>query len=1007
MKKIYRLLIALLCNAMPFLGTAQAVTVQVTDAQDNKPLAGAEVHVAGSNYYSFTDSLGVARLPQNAANPSVSIKMVGYAITSAVLKHGEKYISIRLTQVEASLDSVIVSTGYQNMPKERATGSFAVIDSVALNRQVTTSILERLKGAAAGILFDDRLKSGSKINVRGVSSINGPADPLIILDNFPYEGDINNINPNNIASITLLKDAAAASIWGARAGNGVIVITTKKAVYNQPLRIEFNSAVTYTAKPNVRKAQDFINSADYISVEQLLFSNDFYDYAENNPLKPALSPVIELLIKQRDGSISTDEVAARLAELGKQDERNDYSKYIYNNSWQQQYALSLSGGGDKVRYLLTGSYNHNTDALAAQYKRYNFLNQNDLRPVKWLTLHSGIIYTSTVAGSGKPGWDAITPGPGHALYPYTQLAGAGGTPLAITKDYPLEYVDTAGQGLLQDWHYYPLSDYRHNTTNVKTQDILLDLSTQITLLPFLKTSVSYRFERQQSGNVELKDADSYYARDLINSFSQINADGTVSYAIPPGGIVSNGNTITENNAIRAQLDFDKGGQNIHVTALAGAEARQTTTNSNSYTLFGYNDNLLTYTPVDAVHEYPLYVSGYTGYIDPGVNLSSHTDRFVSGYTNAAVVLFNRYILSGSARKDASNLFGVSTNNKGTPLWSSGAAWQADKEPWWHVRWLSLFKLRGSYGFTGNVDQQRSAVTTLSIVPGASYTNYPYASIAQFANPDLRWEKTATINLAIDFTLTGNVLSGSIEYYRKKGTDLLGFAPLDYTAGLRQSSIVKNAASMIGNGIDATLNAQLVKGLFNWNINLYYAYNLARTTHYYRGGSTLGADFISDGNIISAIEGKPLYAVASYRWKGLDSQTGDPVGLLNGKTSEDYAAIIEQTDVKDLVYTGSGLPVHFGYLNNTFSYHHWSLTATISYKLGYCFRKTSIDYGQLFNYGYMHSDFEKRWQQPGDEKKTNVPSLVYPSNSLRDEFFNSSEALVIRGDHMRLQNVYLV
>ncbi|SFQ07326.1 SusC/RagA family TonB-linked outer membrane protein [Parafilimonas terrae] len=997
----------LLCLLLCVCSHAGQLTVKVTDASNNQPVAGAEVHVAGSSYYSLTDTSGFASIPAGDKGGRITVKALGYATATAAFSQADTDIQVRLVPAGASLETVTVSTGYQLLPKERATGSFATIDSAALGRQVTTGITDRLKGAASGLLFDGRLKSSSGLNVRGISSINGPSAPLIILDNFPYEGDINNINPNNIESITLLKDAAAASIWGAKAGNGVIVMTTKKGAYNQPLRLELNASLTYTAKPDVYKAQDFMNSAGYIEVEQMLFDNDFYSYYESSPFRPALSPVVETLIQQRDGLITPAQAAARLDTLGHNDVRRDFDRYIYKSSLQQQYALSLSGGGDKARYLLSAGYNANADALSAGYNRYSFSGQNDLQPFKALTLHIGFMYTRSKATSGKPGWDNIIPTAGRLLYPYTRLADDEGRPLAITKDYPLPYVDTAGGGLLKDWHYYPLDDYRHNTTTSGVEDLLLDVNTQLRLLPWLKAGISYRYEKQHTTGLALQDAESYYARNMVNSYTQAGSDGSLFYAVPPGGIAVNSYAAVEGHALRAQADIDKRWNNMELTALAGAEVRQTASGAGSYTLYGYDDATLSYTPADVVNSYPLYVSGYSDYINPGTGLSSHTDRFLSGYINAALSYRSRYTISASARKDASNLFGAATNNRGTPLWSAGGAWQLNREPWWQAGWLPLLRLRASYGFTGDVDQQRSAVTTLSIVPGASYTNYSFANISQFANPGLRWEKTGMLNAGVDFAMKDNLLAGSIEYYHKHGTDLLGYAPLDYTSGLRQQAIIKNTAAMKGDGVDATLNSTLLKAPLSWQVTLYYGYNLSKTTRYYRGESALGSDYVSDGNIISAAPGKPLYAVASYKWAGLDPQTGDPRGWLDGKPSTDYAALLQQTMADDLVYTGSGLPVHFGYFNNSFSYRQWSLTISISYKLGYWFRKASVDYGQLYNYGYMNRDFEKRWQQPGDEKHTSVPSLVYPYSSFRDQFYNNSEALVVRGDHIRLQYIYLV
>ncbi|MGH2644123.1 MAG: TonB-dependent receptor plug domain-containing protein, partial [Chitinophagaceae bacterium] len=258
--------------------------------EEGAPVAGATVKIRGTNGGTTCNENGVFFLTNVKQNEVIEISAIGYQSTEVKL-YGNKKISVMLKSSINTLSRVTVSTGYQNIPKERATGSFTQIDNAVLNEQVGTNILDRLDGVASGVSFDNKVSFQKKLGftIRGLSSINGPQDPLIIVDNFPYDGDINNINPNDVKSITILKDAAASSIWGTKAGNGVVVITTKSGHFNHPLKVDVNTSISITGKPDLMSLHT-ISSSDYIDVEEMLFNNGYYDpYLTNTFYHPAVS----------------------------------------------------------------------------------------------------------------------------------------------------------------------------------------------------------------------------------------------------------------------------------------------------------------------------------------------------------------------------------------------------------------------------------------------------------------------------------------------------------------------------------------------------------------------------------------------------------------------------------------------------------------------------------------------------------------------------------------------
>lgn len=974
-----------------------SITGRVISATEQTPVAGATLRLLNGQTIFLSDKNGNFTITLPVAFDTVIVTHIGFMAVSQRITSGEAAIVIAMEPVAAQMQEVTVETGYQRVPKERQTGSFEKINSRLLNQQAGTDILSRLKGVST-LLFDNNINRPA-LTVRGLSSINGPKSPLIVLDNFPYEGNIENINPNDVESITILKDAAAASIWGTRAGNGVIVITTKKGQFNQPARMEITSNITLMSKPGVRHFET-INSGDFIDVEQYLFSKGFYNNQETNANRPALTPVVELLIAKRDGRMPAAEADARIEQLRYHDVRDEYNNYMYRQGVNQQYNVSVRGGSANNGYSLAAGFDKNINTLAAVYERRTLRAGNTMRLFRNLQVNTAISYTESKTRSGRPAYESFL-----KLYPYAQFKSDDGNPMPVVRTYRQAYIDTAGGGRLLNWNYYPSEDYKHNTTAAALQDIVVNLELQYRLVKNLALDVKYQYEKQQAGTSNQMGIEGYFTRDMINRFSQLNsATGVVTYPVPKGDILDQAIQTKEMNAVRAQLNFETTAGRNTITAIGGMETRQVKNNSGEYRVYGYNDDVLTTSNVDFVNPFKTYVTGTTEFIPSKNAFSSTINKFISLYTNAAYTYNGLYTLSASARKDASNLFGVQANDKWQPLWSTGFSWNISKETFYNLKALPLFKARFTYGLSGNADPARSAVTTLSFVSlPAMYTNLQYANVNQYKNTGLRWEKVRMINAAIDFALHNNVLYGSIEFYRKKGTDLFGLAPLDYTTGLGTRNLMMNIAAIKGSGIDAILNSSIVNKKVKWTATLLAAYSNMRVSSYFLNSSR-GGDYVSNGSIITPLEGKPVYSVLSYKWAGLDS-AGNPQGIVGGKISTDFGAITgNETGVHDMVYSGPALPPLQGSLINTVAYKAWSISINVSYKLGYYYRRNSVNYTALFNQWSGHADFAKRWQKPGDELISSIPSMTYPNNSSRDDFYSNSEVLVSKADNIRLQYV---
>ena len=895
--------------------------------------------------------------------------------------------------------AVQVSTGYQVLSKERSTGSYTHINNTVLNQQAGSNVLQRLNGVANGVLFD-RVLNRPPVTVRGFSSISGPRNPLIIVDNFPYEGDINNINPNDVEDVTILKDAAAASIWGTRAGNGVIVITLKKAGINQKTKLEFNANVTFIPKPNLFELRP-ISSADMVDVEQMLFGKGYYDANINSLSRPGLSPAIEIMLKRRNGLISPSDAASQLEALKKLDVRNEYDKYMYQVAVNRQYALNIKGGMDKISYLFSVGYDDNISELSAKYDRLSLRSATTFRPVKNLSISTTIAFTQSNTVSGKPGYGSQLLNSTQRLYPYAQFADANGSSVPLNT-IRRGYIDTAGQGKLLDWNYYPLEEYKHDITKSSSQALLGNIGIQYKFLKHFSIDLKYQYEKQQVITDNLKDLESVGARVLINNYSQLNyATGAVTYIIPKGAILDKSNALILSNNARAQITYNRVAGKHDVTAIGGSEIREIRSYGNGYRIYGYDENNLTFQNVDYVNTYRTFITGTTAAIPNTMELSDRARRFVSLFTNVAYTYDSKYTITVSARKDASNMFGVNANDKWKPLWSSGLSWNISKEDFYKSKFLPYLKLRTTYGFSGNVDPSRSALPVMRYFGAANYTNFLSASIIESSNPDLKWETVKIVNFGVDFITKKNTISGSVEYYHKNGLDLFGPAPLDYTAGLGRYTITKNVAAMKGRGVDVSITSKNINRQLQWISTFQFNYNMSKITDYYLTNVS-ASSFVGSGSVINGFVNKPVYSVMSYQWRGLDS-AGNPQGVYNKQTTTSYASIVgSNSTLHDLAYAGSAVPVLYGNLTNTLSWRGLSLAANVTYRLGHYFRKQSIDYTSLFSSYLGNADFADRWKMPGDENLTSIPAMVYPANSQRDNFYKNSEALVRKADVIRLQ-----
>lgn len=1030
-------------------------TGRIMDENGN-PLPGATVRVKYSRRGVVTNSNGQFSIYAPVGDAILYVSYIGY-INQEVSVTGKnlKRINVQMVAVSGNLKEVkVVSNGYQDIPKERATGSFEVITAKQLQHSTDPNLLKRLEGITTSVNFNNNLAptiasqtqigqtSLGNVTIRGKNTLNlltsqsttnQSGQPLLVIDGIASAYDITQINPNDVESVTLLKDAAAASIWGSRAANGVIVVKTKKGNYNSPVSISFNSNFNVTDKPDLfyRKT---MSTSDFVDAQKEQFIQQQTNLGSPTAMFPqaVVSPVAEImdaLINQK--TITEAQANAQLDALRGNDVRNDITKYLLRNSVFQSYSLGADGGSKNFSYRLSAGYDHSVANVKDYGNNRLTLNySSSIKLSKNLELTGVLSYIQQNQQNQAP-YTAIGTDP-SSFNPYDKVVDVNGSPLALPHQYRPAFVDSLSKAYgnkINDMTYKPLDDFNQGYLKTKGQGININVTALYKFTPAFSANVTYSYNRYLNNQETYYSKDSYYMRELINRFTTIDPSGNASYGIPKGGYDALLVNTSTTNTLRGQLNFNKTWNNKHaINAIAGVDINQSYGQYYGTQYYGYDpvklsqNSSLNYRDYLNTLYYNLSFQNTDIIPSSDIQLGYNRGRTLSSYMNASYTYNNRYTFSGSIRRDGSNVFSSTTNKSGTPFYSFGTSWNIANEPFYNFELVPKLQLRSTFGYNGNTNPLLSPVARINRVDFSTAVSgliYDTLKPDEATNNNYRPERTGVFNLGLDYGLKNDRISGSFEYYIKNTKDLITQNKLDPSTGF--SALNYNTGDLHGYGIDMTINSRNVRaGKFNWGSTFLLSYNRVKVTKLYIPGSQNAGDLVQDSGTNSYTVGYDLSRIFAYRWAGLDPQTGNPRIILNGKPVvvsddaagqvNDYALYYGSQD--NARYIGSAVPVYFGSLRNTFSYGAFSVSANILYKLKYFMRRPINDLflsSRLFdgiNGNLVGAEYSNRWQKPGDESFTNVPSLTFPVIGYKDEVYRNSDINVIKADHIRLQEINL-
>ena len=994
---------------------------RVTD-EKGMPLVGAAISDNGSGRGVQTDFNGEYQIITVSSETTLAFAYLGY-VRQEIKVEGRSVINVVLKEDVLELEGVVLKTGYQNIDAEKATGSFSNLKAADFKEQRLSSIDKILEGRIVG--YQDG-------KIRGTTSMTGSTAPLYVIDGFPVENtrltpystleeNLPSLNLEDIETITVLKDAAASSIYGARAANGVVVITTKKAKAGKTT-VSFSSNLTVTPYRNY--TGNLTSSADIIGLEKgwadgnpNLKTANASTYAQsllNNAVFTSLG--MQTILNGYAGKTSMAEMNNRLDALGSQGYKyyDDVARYAKRDQYFLQHNLSLGKATETNTFNASLTYKNNQlEDIYSENETVGLNLKNSTQINSWLSLDLG-----TYVNFGKGDTQSyFASNPGYKYQPYNQLVNADGTNFVSTPEsrynsFTLNSIKNYG---LYDMNITPMDELGRNLIESKNFLNRTYAKFNVKFSNAFTYNAMFQYEFGSDRASQLFGKDSYYVRSKVNGMVTI-ANNKAVYNLPYGDIIKETNQYSNAYNFRQQLNFNHTFAEKHdFSAIAGMEIRHSKQEYNDNTRYGYDAQTLGFAPVNQTDLLKVYGTVFSGYMSQNeFSLEKELqNRFVSVYGTGGYTYDKRYTLSGSIRWDRSNLWGTDSEYQNKPTWSTGAAWNIDKESFFDVAWVDGLKLRASYGIGGNIAKDSAPYLT-AYYNSNSNVGGNQGTVSKRPNPELSWEKTTTTNIGLDFSFFKSRLGGTLDLYNKKGENLLASSQGIPTEGWGYSTYTLNNGEMTNKGIEVTLRGTIIKTpSFSWDASVLYAYNKNKVDYvnvkapvYY-----LQLDYPQAFPRV----GTSFNSIYGYKWAGLSS-TGIPQVYDASGTAVKY----NPGQIDAIQDFGSTVPTHSGSFHTSANYKNFSLSALFIYELGHKIRNTFLPMlnnvyngaagGYVTDISVVNNHIADRWMQPGDEAFTNIPRAVYEYDP---EFSSDSRTIysyadinILDASNVRLSNISL-
>jgi TonB-linked SusC/RagA family outer membrane protein len=952
-------------------------------------LPGVTIVVKGTNFGTITNANGEYSLNVPKGNNTLIFSFIGMK-TQSVNIDSRKRINVKMENDTESLSEVIV-TGYQKISAEKTTGSFEVVSSEQLQVRNTATIQEQLVASVPGL----RLVEG-KLNLRGKNSFVAFNEPLVIVDGFPVKS-LEEVNVNDIESINVLKDAGAASIYGAQAANGVIVIETKMGTSD--LKVDVSAKYQYTAIPNYMEG--YMNAKQLVEVEKQLYKSEFKSVPSYYSEIPNAFDKI-MMDYAKNGPIDFDVAFAdpRIKELETRNAFEQSKDEYLRAKKMQEYSISISQNNGKIDFYSSLNYRHkDNEKIGDKSDEINSIIKTRLKVNDKLSLHLNTYFNYSKASNREPVNGAYNP----VINPFQNLRDQEGNLILQDRVLPSFQDERIEEGY--DDLRYTYRDIYNNTDNSSISNQLkLNFGFNYKLPLDIKWATNFVYETRSYERSRLNKANHPEVKYEYNKYRNMKDNTSL---LPEGGVFQSENSNEYSYTLRSQLDYSKVFGDFVFNVFTGMEVRKIKSKLIESKKFGYNEHTLQYVPVN---EQLMGVYNGTGLKDwrdrsigrflnsPLWGHEEDTKVYVGNYANFNLDYAKKYLLSGSIRYDQSNLFGNSKEYRGKPLWSVGLGWNAHEEEFLTgVEWLNKLKVRSSFGKNGSISNNSSPY----MIARSDYWNDAKESVLvpkSPANDKLTWETTETLNLGMDFSLFNNRLTGSVDYYNRKSLDLLGSKKIDPTNGWTTATV--NYASIENKGFEFSLQGIIIKDMYGFNLlsGISYSNNKNEVTESISTALTAN-QYIGQPQLV----GKPISGFYAYRYGKLDNE-----GKYYLKNEEgEYIDATTKPKGLDLVeYVGPRSAPVFGSFFIRPSFKNFSLNAYFTYQFGgYNWRELRSP--ELYTgHNNVSVEFKDRWQKEGDEETAYIPRFNgYEWYKVRN-YFNKSTKMAQSTDYIKLNNITL-
>lgn len=941
MKRLLTYLLLLIC-CQQLAAQERTITGKILDGSlPDEPLIGATIAIGDGKLQNgtVTDYNGEFTLKVPQDTKVLTVRYLGYENGKITLVDGTDHYVVTLKSASHSIKEVVV-TGYQKIDRRKLTASVSQLNISDESVGAIKNIDQALGGQIAGLsTLPSTGAPGApvKIRIRGTASINGTQEPLWVLDGIPLEGtdipnidnlnDVNDIyqtsiaglNPTDIDNITVLKDAAATAIYGARAANGVIVITTKRGKESRPI-VNFNTRLTFSPKVDINRL-NLLNASEKVDLELALLASN-YEYRQH---KGGVANILDKLNEfnaYRAGGWNALSATAQQQINDLRDINTDWNDILFRNVFNQEYNASVSGGSDRASYYASaGYYDEQGIVKGVENNRYNFTLKGTFKINKKLTLGASIFANQRKQASFLTDTGGFT----NPVY-YSREANPYFQPFKADGSYNY---DTNVQGRESNAPDFNIFEERANTSKRRRDySIMSIIDAEYKINSDLKLTSQFGYQFDNYNLCRYQGGDSYAMRKEKEYATYMTSSGVQQTIFPEGGANKTTDSYRRQWLWKAMAEYNHRFAKYHdVELMLGTEVRHNITQSTSSNAYGYDARTLTTKPVvfpsqSIAERYPLHQE------------TRLENAYVSWYATGSYTYHYRYTLGASVRFDGSDVFGVAKKYRYLPLYSVSALWRVSEEKWMQpLTWISDLRLRASYGLQGNIDKSTSPYLIGTIDKASILGKNETIIAAETApNPNLKWEKTSNVNLGLEAAFLDSRIHFSVDYYHRKSSDLIGIRMLPLETGFASTTI--NWASMKNDGWELSLSTRnIVTRDFHWTTNLNLGFNTNKIIN----------ESVAQNSTYPSRQGYPVGALFAYKTAGLDSEgyplflaaDGSKVSAADFFKLNRYGAsqLTAEQQRAQYTYMGSTDPKCSGGLINNFEYRNWQLGVNFMFNLG--------------------------------------------------------------------------